>query len=141
MRHLLSSSKQNQLFFYLNNYWGISFFSEETMRHFIFFQKRLWGDLAQHIINAQQMFFLQQKNQAAHYFFRKKSRASLFLQENIEHIIISTDKNEALHYFFRKKRSTSLFSESNQAFHYFFNNKKLIFFWRNNEVLDFCLKK
>jgi len=81
------------------------------------------------------MFFLQQKNQAAHYFFRKKSRASLFLQENIEHIIISTDKNEALHYFFRKKRSTSLFSESNQAFHYFFNNKKLIFFWRNNEVI------
>jgi hypothetical protein len=50
------------------------------------------------------MFFLQQKNQAAHYFFRKKSRASLFLQENIEHIIISTDKNEALHYFFRKKK-------------------------------------
>jgi hypothetical protein len=32
-----------------------------------------------------------EKNQAPHYFFRKKSRASLFLQI----------KNEAPHYFFR----------------------------------------
>ena len=99
------------------------------------------------------MLFLQKKNQVPDYFFRKKSSALwfpnknfstlsfyrnkwsapslLFFQIKIKCLIISSEKNHAPHYCFWKESRASLF----------FQKKELIFFWRNNEVLDFFLKK
>ena len=85
--------------FALKKYWGTSFFSQEIMRHLI-----PWGTNEVHQFfwsnnEASVSWFLQikttcliissDKNEAPHYFFRKKWSTSLFLQKKMRHLIIS----------------------------------------------------
>ena len=70
------------------------FFSEEIMRHLIFSRRKKhhqqdpWGKN-----KPAGLIISQEKNQVHHYFLRKKSSTSLFLQK----------KNQGHHYFFRKQ--------------------------------------
>jgi hypothetical protein len=98
-----------------------------------------------------------------HQFFWSNNEASVswFLQIKTTCLIISSDKNEAPHYFFRKKWSTSLFLQKkwssswshqtkmklliiSKKKHWFFSEeikRSFIFFWRNNEALDFFMEE
>ena len=80
------------------------------------------------------------KNQAPHYFFRKKWIAFSFVQKKIKHIIISSKKNEASHYFLIK--NADFFSEEIMR-HLIVSEKKeaLHCFWRNNEAIDFLTEE
>ena len=131
MRRLIISSRENEVLqmFFLKRGWGTSFFSEEIticlffseeiMRHLIFFwiNNEVLGLVTSIIL--WMMLCLQWKNKVPHYFFRKNEVPIYFFRKNMKRIIISSEKmklliiasekNEAPHYGFRTEWSTLLF--------------------------------
>jgi len=124
MRRLIISSRENEVLqlFFLKRGWGTwffseeiticLFFSEEIMRHLIFFwiNNEVLGLVTSIIL--WMMLCLQWKNKVPHYFFRKKWSAYLLLQKKHEAHHYFFRKNEAPHYCFRKKWSASLWVQN-----------------------------
>ena len=84
-QHALLILQKKMLIFFLKKWWGARFFLEEMMT----------PGLPSH------------KTCASHYFFRKKSSASLFLQKKIECLFITSEK--MLICFWRNKLACCLF--------------------------------
>ena len=106
----------------------------------IFSEKKKWGRQASchsypGIINSPTL------QQVHHDFFRKKTNSIIISSEKIKWILISSEKNQAQHYFLRKNSSASLFLLNEIKCIIISSEKMRIFFWRNNDALDFFLKK